>query len=42
MTMPKAHPEANQRMPLMDTLLYLVAGSAMTMVSISFLAWLGA
>jgi hypothetical protein len=40
--MPKAHPETNRRLPLMDTLLYLLAGSAMTMVSISFLTWLGA
>jgi hypothetical protein len=42
MTMPKTQSEATQRIPLMDTLLYLAAGSAMTMVSISFLAWLGA
>ena len=29
-----------QRLNLMDTLLYLVAGSAMTFISITFLLWL--
>jgi hypothetical protein len=29
-----------QRLNLMDTLLYLVAASAMTIISISFLLWL--
>lgn len=38
----KAHANSSQRRPLMDTLLYLLTGSAMTMVSLSFLAWLGA
>lgn len=36
------HTKSSQRRPLMDTLLYLLTGSAMTMVSLSFLAWLGA
>lgn len=34
--------KSSQRRPLMDTLLYLLTGSAMTMVSLSFLVWLGA
>jgi hypothetical protein len=34
--------QSSPRRPLMDTLLYLLTGSAMTMVSLSFLAWLGA
>ena len=41
MTTTNAHHKPSQRLPLMDTLLYLVAGGAMTMVSISFFAWLG-
>ena len=40
MTTPHRHTEASQRLPLMDTLLNLLAGCAMVMVSITFLAWL--
>jgi hypothetical protein len=36
------HTNFSRRRPLMDTLLYLLTGSAMTMVSLSFLVWLGA
>jgi hypothetical protein len=42
MTTQNAHSEADQRFHLMDTLLYLVIGCAMTMVSFTFLAWLRA
>jgi len=42
MTMTTTDCKSSQRRPLMDTLLYLLTGSAMTMVSLSFLVWLGA
>jgi hypothetical protein len=33
-------PGSFQRLNLMDTLLYVVAGSAMTFISVTFLLWL--
>lgn len=40
--MPKAIDNRNSRTPLnlMDAFLYLLAGSAMTIISVSFLLWL--
>jgi len=34
------HSGSSQRLNLMDTLLYLVAGSAMIFISLTFLLWL--
>lgn len=35
-----AQKEANRRMNIMDALLYTLAGSAMSIISVSFLLWL--
>ncbi len=40
MTIPKTPANAEQNRHFVDTLLYLVAGSAMILVSFTFLAWL--
>lgn len=40
MTNPNSRIKPAQRLNLMEALLYLVAGSAMTFISVTFLLWL--